>query len=136
MVKVGLGLLAAFVVTIAAAGLAFDATVATGSAPVNEPWAQHQMEFVAWNGERWRAWIRDDAFEQLPHNNKKWSRHANPSLAFTGWDGKAWQAKVDGEEFLLAYRGNWKGTIERATAIRYRDWAGNNDLRTVVQLRR
>ncbi len=47
MVKVGLGLLAAFVVTIAAAGLAFDATVATGSAPVNQPWAQHQMEFVA-----------------------------------------------------------------------------------------
>lgn len=136
MAKVVLGLLAAVLVTIAAAGLAFDATVTTGSAPVNQPWAQDHMKFVAWNGERWSAWIRDGAFEQLPHNKKKWSRHANRSLAFTGWDGKAWQAKVDGEEFLLAHRGDWKGPIERATAIRYRDWAGNNNLRTVVQLRR
>lgn len=136
MAKVVLGLLAAVLVTIAAAGVAFDATIATGNAPVNQPWAQHHMEFVAWNGERWSAWIRADAFEQLPRNRKKWSRHANASLAFTGWDGEAWQAKIDGEEFLLAHRGDWRGPIERASAIRYRDWAGNNNLRTVDQLRR
>ena len=136
MYKIVLTLVAAFAATILAAGFAFRATANTGSAPATEPWAQSTMKFVSWNGERWTAWIRADAFEQLPQNNEKWSRHSNASLAFTDWDGKAWQAKIDGEEFLLAHRGDWNGPIERASAIRYRDWAGESKLRTVAQLRR
>ena len=94
------------------------------------------MEFVAWNSEEWTAWINDDAFEQLPQNDGKWSRHSNPSLAYTDWDGEKWQAKIEGEEFLLAHHGNWQGPVERAEAIQYRDWKGRNQLRTVAQLRR
>ncbi len=135
MAKVVLSLLGAFLATIVASGLAYRATASTGSAPAIQPWAQNKMEFVSWNDERWTAWIHDGAFEQLPQNKKKWSRHSNTSLAFTNWDGKMWQAKIDGEEFLLAYRGDWNGPIERATAIRYRDWAGEHKVRTVAQLR-
>jgi hypothetical protein len=136
MAKVVLGLLAAVLVTIAASNLAFTAAVSKDGETFNQPWSQDRMEFVAWNGKRWSAWIRDDAFEQLPHHTDRWHRHANPSLAYTGWDGHAWQAKIDGEEFLLAHRGDWKGPIERTDAIRYQDWAGTNHLRTVAQLRR
>ena len=82
------------------------------------------------------GWIRDGAFEQIPENDRKWSRHWNVSLAYTDWEGEPWQVKIDGEEFLLAYRGDWNGPIKRASAIRYRDWAGDKKLRTVVQLRR
>jgi hypothetical protein len=136
MAKIVLSLLAAFLATIVAAGFTYRATASTGTAPAVQPWALNKMEFVAWNDERWTAWIRDGAFEQLPQNNQKWSRHLNPSLAFTDWDGEAWQAKIDGEEFLLAYRGDWNGPIERASAMRYRDWSGENEMRTVAQLRR
>ena len=94
------------------------------------------MEFEAWNGGEWSAWVLDDTFEQRPHNTTKWSSHANVSLAFIGWHGNPWQAKVDGDNFLLALRGDWQGVTERMSAIRYRDWQGNNQLRTLDQLRR
>jgi hypothetical protein len=136
MIKALLCLLAAFVATVAAANLAFSISSGPGDERDREPWAQNRMEFVAWNDEWWTAWIRDGAFEQLPQNDQKWSRHSNTSLAFTDWDGNAWQAKIDGDEFLLAHRGDWNGPTERAATIRYRDWDGNNQLRTVAQLRR
>ncbi len=135
-IKIGLGLIAAVLATVIAARLAFEATVTTGSEPVNPAWAQGTMQFVSWNQEKWSAWIRDDAFEQLPQNTDKWSRHSNASLAFIDWEGRAWQAKIDGDYFLLAHRGDWAGATERANAIRYRDWQGKNKLRTTLQLRR
>jgi hypothetical protein len=136
MGKVVFGLLAAVFATIVAANLAYNAAANTGSEPINEAWAQDRMEFVAWNDERWTAWIRDEAFEQTPQNTSNWSRHSNASLAFIDWSGETWQAKIDGEEFLLAARGDWSGSVQRATAIRYRDWQGRNQVRTVAQLRR
>lgn len=136
MSKVILGLVAAVLVTIVAAQLAYNANPNSHGQPGNQAWAQNQMEFVAWNNERWTSWIRGDKFEQLPQNSAKWSRHSNTSLAFIDWEGEAWQAKIDDDEFLLAHRGDWNGTIERASAIHYRDWTGNNQLRTVAQLRR
>lgn len=136
MVKGILALVAGVVAAIVAANLAFNATANVGTQPVNEPWVQDRMEIIAWNNEKWTAWIVGDVFNQLPENKGKWSQHSNPSIAFTDWGGEMWQAKIDGEEFLLAYRGDWNGPIERSDAIRYRDWAGNNQLRTVTQLRR
>lgn len=136
MSKVVVIVVAAFLATIIAAQLAYQANPNTHGNPGNQPWAQGQMEFVAWNDEKWTAWIRGEKFEQLPQNSSKWSRHSNPSLAFIDWDGEAWQAKIDEGVFLLAHHGDWNGTIERAPAIRYRDWKGNKQLRTVAQLRR
>jgi hypothetical protein len=136
MVKGILGLVAGVLAAIVAANLAFNATANVGTQPVNEPWAQDRMEIVAWNNEKWTAWVVGDVFNQLPENKGRWSRHLNPSVAFTDWEGEMWQAKIDGDDFLLAYRGDWNGPIERSDAIRYRDWAGNNQLRTVTQLRR
>ena len=122
--------------TIVAARMLYDATSYRGNEPANQPWVQSTMEFVAWNDQRWLAWIHDDAFEQIPQDDRNWSRHSNVTLAFTDWEGEMWQAKIDGDEFLLAHRGDWEGLIERSDAIRYRDWAGTNQLRTVVQLKR
>ncbi len=136
MYKVGLGLMAALLATVVAAKLAFESTVYVGSEPLNQPWAQDTMQFVSWNQEQWSAWIRDDTFAQLPRNTDKWHRHSNTSLAFLDWEGRAWQAKIDGDDFLLAHRGDWAGVIERAAAIRYRDWQGKNRIRTAAQLRR
>ena len=136
MIKVVLGLSTAVLVTVVAAKLAYDATTYAGAWPVNQPWAQNSMELVAWNGEKWTAWVRESSFEQRPQNDEKWSRHANTSLAFIDWKGRPWQAKIDGDEFLLAYRGDWKGATEHGTAIRYRDWKGENQLRTLAQLKR
>ncbi len=136
MIKVVLGVVAAVLATIVAAKLAFDATAYTGAGPVHQPWAQNTMEFVAWNGEKWTAWIRDDNFEQRPQNEAKWHDHANISLAFIGWEYKPWQAKIDGDGFLLAHRGDWNGSTKRVSAIRYRDWKGENQLRTLAQLKR
>ena len=136
MVRVVLSLLASVLAVVVAAKLVFDATTYTGAEPANEPWAQNTMEFEAWNGEKWTAWIHDGAFELLPQDKVKWARHANVSLAFVDWGGETWQAKIDGDEYLLAHRGDWKGSTERATAIRYRDWQGEDQLRTVAQLKR
>jgi hypothetical protein len=136
MIKVASGLLVAVLATAFAARLAVDAAVHTEAGPANEPWAQNRMELVAWNGEKWTAWVRDDVFEQRPQNEGRWSRHSNASLAFVDWEGQPWQAKIDGDAFLLAPRGEWNGSVERSTAIRYVDWNGQRQLRTVAQLQR
>ncbi len=136
MIKVALGVAAAVLATVVAAKLMYEATAYTGAGPENPPWAQNSMKFVAWNGEKWTAWIRDGVFEQRPRNEGKWSEHANVSLAFIDWEHKPWQAKIDGDAFVLANRGDWKGSTERATAIRYLDWEGENQLRTLTQLTR
>jgi len=136
MTKIILGLAAAVIVTIVAAKLVYDATAYTGAEPDNQPWMLNSMEFVAWNGVKWTAWIRDDVFEQRPHDEGRWSSHANVSLAFIDWEHEPWQVKIDGDAFLLAYRGDWKGSTKRVTAIRYRDWEGENQLRTLTQLTR
>ena len=136
MKKALVGLAAAFFAAIAAANIAFRASTDVGVEPVNEAWEQNKMEFVAWNNERWTAWIHAGAFEQAPEDTRNWHRHAKASIAFTGWDGEAWQAKVDGDVFLLALEGDWDGEVNRSEAIRYRDWSGNNQIRTVADLTR
>ena len=136
MIKVALGLLAAVLATVVAAKLVYDATAYTSAAPINRPWAQTSMEFVAWNGTQWTAWVRDGVFVQRPQGDGRWSAHSNVSLAVVDWEGKPWQAKMDEDAFLLAHRGEWAGSVERRSAIRYRDWNGTNQLRTLIQLRR
>ena len=136
MGKVVLGLLAAALATIGAAKLTFEATAYRGSEPINPAWSQDRMEFVAWNNVQWTAWIVDGAFAQIPWNTSDWNRHSKASIAFVDWFGEPWQAKIDGESFLLAKHGDWNGPVERSAAIRYRDWSGNRQLRTVVQLSR
>lgn len=136
MFKIILIITTAVLVAILAAKLSFEATANTGNEPVNQPWVRGTMEFVAWNGEQWTTWVRAGVFEQIPQSEGKWSRHTNASIAYTDWEGGMWQAKIDGEEFLLAFHGDWEGSIERSDAIRYRDWTGVNQLRTVAQLKR
>ncbi len=136
MFKVFLGLAAAVLAVVLAAKITFNTSTGFGSEPSNQPWAQDTMEFVAWNGEKWTAWVHADLFEQLPQDTQAWNRHANASIAYTDWEGRSWQAKIDDEEFLLAHHGDWKGPVERSVAIRYRDWTGKNQLRTLAQLRR
>jgi hypothetical protein len=129
-------LIAATVAAILAARLLYAATtgVDTASTPL-QPWAQDSMQYVAWDDERWTAWIRDNKFELTPRAEGRWQHHVNTSLAFTDWEGKPWQAKIEGQQFVLAYRGDWKGRIERSGALRYRDWRGHHQVRTVAQLR-
>ncbi len=136
MIKVVLGLSAAVLVTILVAKLVYNVTAYNGTEPANQPWALNTMEFVAWTGEKWTAWIRDNTFEQRPQNDVRWSSHANASLAFIDWEGKPWQVKIDSDTLVLALRGDWKGSTQRVTAIRYRDWKGVNQLRTLTQLKR
>lgn len=136
MIKVVAVLLAAVAAAVLGARLLYEATTRSVAAPVEQPWAQDRMEFVAWNGTRWTAWIRHERFELLPRTPGKWQRHANATLAFADWEGEPWQAKIVGEEFLLAYRGDWRGRTERARALRYRNWQGEQQLRTIPQLRR
>ena len=76
MIKVVLGLSTVVLATVVAAKLAYDVTTYTGDGPVNQPWAQNSMELVAWNGEKWTAWVRESSFEQRPQNDEKWSRHS------------------------------------------------------------
>jgi len=136
MLKIFFIITSAVLAIILAAKLSFDANNYTGSEPVNQPWSQGSMEFIAWNGERWTTWVHAGVFEQIPQDKEAWSRHANASIAYTDWEGRLWQAKIDGEEFLLAFHGDWEGLVERSDALRYRDWTGINQLRTVAQLRR
>lgn len=113
--------------------------VATSSrvvAPAPQPWSQQRMEFVAWNGSQWSAWVRNGRFELAPREEGEWRRHANATIAFKDWSGAPWQAKVEGGRFRLAQRGDWRGRIEQADALRYRDWYGEPQLRTVTQLDR
>lgn len=136
MTKVILGLMAAVLLAILAARVTYNINSDLGDEPVHEAWVQNEMQFVAWNNEKWTAWIHDGEFELAPQNTNLWSRHSNISLAFTDWKGEAWQAKVDGDVFLLAHQGNWQGSVEQSEAIRFRDWSGNNQLRTVTDLNR
>jgi hypothetical protein len=136
MARVSLGLLAAILIVIAAAKFVSSVTVNAGDEPANAPWSQGKMEFVAWNEEKWTAWIRDGSFELVPQDTGNWSRHTNPSIAYIDWDGEAWLAKIEGNEFVLAHRGDWAEGVERSEAIRYRDWSANNQLRTVPDLQR
>jgi hypothetical protein len=129
-------LAAAVLAAILAARLLYGATVMVDDASSLQPWGQNSMQFVAWDDERWTAWIRGDKFELTPRKEGKWQHHVNPTLAFTDWEGKPWQAKIEAEHFLLAYRGDWKGRIERSNVLRYRDWRGERQLRTTAQLRR
>ena len=78
MYIVGFSLMAAVLATVIAARLAFEATVNTGSEPVNQPWAQHTMQFVTWNQEKWSAWIRD-AQQALLHANQRLDELNQPS---------------------------------------------------------
>jgi hypothetical protein len=132
----GLVVAAAVLAPVVAAKLMYEATAHTGTGPEHQPWVQHSMEFVTWNGEKWTAWVRDDTFEQRPQNEGPWHTHANASLAFIDWENKTWQVKIDGDAFLLAHKGDWQGATERVNAIRYRDWEGENQLRTLTQLKR
>jgi len=136
MTKIVLGILAAAICTIVGAKLAFEATTHTTPHAVNEAWAQNKMEFVAWNGNRWTAWIRDGAFEHRPQEEGNWHPHSNSTLAFIDWNGAPAQAKVEGDKFLIAHHGDWNGPIEQESALHYRDWTGENRLRTVKQLQR
>lgn len=136
MTRVWVGLLAAVLIAIVAARVAYSISTDPGDGPVNEAWVQGKVEFVTWNNEKWTAWIHDGAFELIPEDKSNWSRHANSSIAVIDWNGESWQAKVDDNLFLLAFQGNWDGEIKRADALRYRDWNGNNQLRTVADLRR
>ena len=122
--------------SIAAAKFLFDLGASSHAHPGNQPWAQNSMQAVAWNGDKWTVWIREDVFEQRPQEARGRSAHANGSLAFIDWNGEPWQAKIKGDVFLLAHRGDWKSSSESATAIRYRDWDGEHQLRTVTQLQR
>ena len=136
MAKALLGLFVAVLSVIAAARFAYNVSTDPGNEQAIEAWAQGKMEFISWNNEQWSAWIQADEFTQVPQNTDNWSRHSNTSLAYTNWDGESWQAKIDGDVFLLAYQGNWQGPVDRSEAIRFRDWSGNNQLRTVSELRR
>ncbi|MDE0754829.1 MAG: hypothetical protein OSB26_09270 [Woeseiaceae bacterium] len=136
MNKVVLALVTAVLLAIAAAKFAYHVKVDYGIESGNEPWANSKMEFVSWNNQKWTTWIRDDLFEQTPLNTSNWSRHSNATIAFTNWDGEPWQARVDGDAFLLAHRGDWEGPLERSEGIRYQDWSGDKQIRTIANIRR
>ncbi len=136
IIKVLLGILVIALTPVVAARLLFNVTSDAGAEPINQPWAQNSMQFVTWNGEKWTGWVREDAFEHRPENDDRWSQHASPSLAFMDWEDTPFQVKIDGDSFLLAHHGDWQAHTERATAIRYRDWQGRNQLRTLAQLKR
>jgi len=136
MARVSFGLFVAVLLVIVAARLTYNVSVEPDHAQLNEAWAQNKMEFVTWNDDRWSAWIHESEFAQVPQNTDVWSRHSKASLAYINWEGESMQAKIDGDVFLLAYQGNWQGPIDRSDAIRFRDWSGNNRIRTVAELRR
>lgn len=136
MRKALVGLVLAVAATVGAAKLAFELTTNTNTGPVNVAWAQGTAEFRAWNNVRWTTWIANGEFVQIPQDAASWHRHSSPSIDFVDWEGVPVQAKVDGDVFLLAEHGNWNGHVEHSEAIRYRDWEGIRQLRTVAQLSR
>lgn len=136
MTKSVLGLLAAFAIAIGAARFAYSIKAEQDLGTSDAAWAQDRIRFVAWNNQKWMAWIRDNSFELVPDNNGSWSRHSNSSIAFVDWNNEPWQAKVDGDSFLLAQKGNWQGDVQRSEAIRYKDWSGANQIRTIAEIRR
>ena len=136
MARLSFGLLVAVLLVITAAKFAASVSSAPAEAALNEAWAQNKMEFITWNNEKWSAWIHANEFTKVPQNTADWSRHSIASLAYINWEGESWQAKIDGDLFLLAYQGNWQGPVDQSEAIRFRDWSGNNRIRTVTELRR
>jgi hypothetical protein len=136
MTRAMLGVLAGLLVAIAAANFSYGVSSDIGDEPAHEAWARSTMNFVSWNNEEWTARIHAGKFHLVPQNDSDWSRHSNASIAFTDWEGDTWQAKIDGEIFLLAAQGNWLGPVERVDALRYRDWTGSNQIRTVADLER
>lgn len=129
-------LLTGFVVAVAAANIAYRASADTGADRGSMAWSRDRMEFVAWNGVEWTAWIHAGAFELVPKKSGRWHRHRSPSIAFIDWQGEPWQAKLDDGRFVLARKGHWEDELVEDESIRYRDWAGNNQLRTVADLAR
>ncbi|MCG8435142.1 MAG: hypothetical protein MJA83_14035, partial [Gammaproteobacteria bacterium] len=97
MTRALVGVFAAFLVAVAAAQIAYQLTDKEGDGPGNEAWAHDRMEFIAWNNERWTAWVSDDAFEQAPQDAANWHRHSKASIAYVDWDGESYQAKIDGD---------------------------------------
>jgi hypothetical protein len=91
------------------------------------------MEFVTWNGSNWTTWVRDEAFEHRPQHEGTWHPHAKPTLSYINWDGEPTKATIDGQTFVVAPHGMGSS---RQDAIRYRDWDGENRLRTYNQLQR
>ena len=136
MRKAVVGLLLAMLATVGAARLAFELTTNVNTGPVNEAWMQGTAEFRAWNAVQWTTWIVNGEFVQIPVDARKWHRHTSPSIDFVDWDGVPVQAKVDGDAFLVAEHGDWNGRVEHSEAIRYRDWDGIRQIRTVAQLSR
>ena len=136
MRKAVVALVLAVAATIGAARVAFELTTDTNTGPVNEAWAQGAAEFRGWNSVRWTAWIVNGEFVQIPEDTARWHRHASPSIDFVDWEGVPVQARVDGDAFLVAEHGDWNGHVEHSEAIRYRDWDGARQLRTVAQLSR
>jgi hypothetical protein len=136
MTKSILGVLTAFAVAAGAARFAYSINADQSLGTSDAAWSQDRIGFVAWNNQKWTAWIRDNSFELDPENTGSWSRHSNSSIAFIDWNNEPWQAKVDGDSFLLAQKGNWQGDIQRSEAIRYTDWSGDNQIRTIAEIRR
>jgi len=135
-IKALIGLAVAFAATVGGARLAFEASSHAQSPTATAPWAQDRMEFVAWNGQRWTAWVHDGRFELTPQSEGTWHRHSNTTIAYIGWDGELWQARVDDGRFRVARRGEWGDHSETIDSLRYRDWSGNRKVRTVTQLTR
>jgi hypothetical protein len=135
MNRVLFALIAVIIGAAAAATWVARAGSEVHGAPGDQPWAQDRMQFVAWNNERWTAWISDGEFVLMPENTRRWSRHRKATVAFVDWQGEPWQARIDGELFTLAPRRQW-ASAETSHAIRYRDWAGAPRIRTVQQLTR
>ena len=136
MLRVFLGLSLAILIVIAAARVAYSVSTRSADYAVNEAWSHNKMEFVAWNKERWTAWIHDGVFELAPENTADWSRHANATISYADWDGEFWQARIDGEVFFARREGQLGCAARASGAIRFRDWLGNKQLRTVADLER
>ena len=135
-VKAIIGLIVAFALSVMGARLAFEASGPDEASSTAAPWAQNKMEFIAWNGQRWTAWLRDGNFELTPENEGNWHRHANSSIAYIGWGGEPIQARLHGEQFQIAHRGEWHAAVEEVEAIHYIDWSGVRRVRSVEQLTR
>ena len=102
MTNVLMLIVAAVLVAIGGARVAYNVSSDPGGEPVQVAWSQDRMEFVTWNNGKWTAWVHAGSFELSPQTSGKWSRHANPSIAFTNWDGEQWQAKIDGMDSEVA----------------------------------
>jgi hypothetical protein len=136
VVRLVLSVIAVSVIVIGAVTWAARVGSTVDIADGVQPWSQDTMQFVAWNNQRWTAWIRDGEFVFVPENERRWSRHSKATIAFIDWQGEPWQARISGDLFVLAPRGDWENSALSSTAIRYQDWSGAARIRTVQQLAR